>query len=171
MSKTKCIGLCLLLAGLLLSGCGQSDDSTRDEFTGEAKSAMYQAAENILMFLPGDFDYDSMILFQDKKGNVVGLAARGNRGFLTGNSVNLERMTTCSLYEVVSINGEDIAFPNMKRGASASLDGPALTIRGVNNCNVCGMGASIGGTFIRFAEIVFDYADGKPNIKQVYKLN
>jgi hypothetical protein len=170
MSKTKCIGLCLLLAGLLLSGCGQSDDITREGFTGEAKSAMYQAAENILMFLPGDFDYDSMILFQDGDGNVVGLAARGNRGFLAGNSVNVERMTTCSLYEVVSINGEDIAFPNMKCGASASLDGPELTLKGIANCDVCGMGASIDGMFTRFAEIAFAYGEGTPKVKRVYKL-
>ena len=131
---------------------------------------MYQAAENILMFLPGDFDYDSMILFQDGDGNVVGLAAKGNRGFLAGNSVNVERMTTCSLYEVISINGEDIAFPNIKCGASASLDGPELTLQGMANCDVCGMGASIDGTYIRFAEIVFAYAEGTPKVKQVYKL-
>jgi len=111
-----------------------------------------------------------MTLFRDKEGNVVGLAARGNRGLLAGNSVNVERMTTCSLYEVVSINGKNIAFPNMKCGASASLDGPELTLRGMANCDVCGMGASIGGTFIRFAEIVFAYDEGTPKVKQVYKL-
>lgn len=31
-------------------------------------------------------------------------------------------------------------------------------------------GASINGTFSRFAEIVFDHAGGEPAVKQVYKL-
>lgn len=79
-------------------------------------------------------------------------------------------VTTCSFYEVVSINGEDIAFPNMKCGASASLDGPELTLKDMANCDVCGMGALINGTFNRFAEIIFDYGDGKLVVKQVNKL-
>ena len=32
------------------------------------------------------------------------------------------------------------------------------------------MGASLDGMFIRFAEIVFAYAEGTPKVKQVYKL-
>jgi len=171
MEREKLFGLGLLLAVLLLSACGQSEDIKREEFTGQAKALMYQAAENILMFLPEDFDYDSMILFQDEGGNVVGLAAKGGRGFLAGNSVNTERMTTCSVYETVSIKGGDITFPNLKCGASASLDGPELTIRGVDNCIVCGIGASIDGTFTRFAEILFNPGGGKAAVKHVYKIN
>ncbi|CCH48586.1 hypothetical protein [Pseudodesulfovibrio piezophilus] len=79
-------------------------------------------------------------------------------------------MTTCSLYEVVNINGDDISFPNMECGASVSLDGPELILKGMANCDVCGMGASIDGTFIRFAEIVFASDEGTPKVKQVYKL-
>nr|WP_319543416.1 hypothetical protein [uncultured Pseudodesulfovibrio sp.] len=41
---------------------------------------------------------------------------------------------------------------------------------GYGDCDVCGLGASIDGTFIRFAEIVFAYDEGTPKVKQVYKL-
>jgi len=159
------------LCALVLLGCGQSGEVKREEFTGQAKADMYQSAENLLLFLPADFDYDSMLLFKDEESNVVGLANKGDRGFIAGNSVNRARLTTCSVYEVISIKGGDITFPNLKCGASASLDGPELTLRGMDGCDVCGLGASIEGTYTRFAEIIFDLSGEQVAVKHVYRID
>lgn len=85
--------------------------------------------------------------------------------------MNRARLTTCSVYEVVSIKGGDITFPNLKCGASASLDGSELTLRGMGNCDLCGLGASIDGIYIRFAEIVFDLSGENVAVKHVYQVN
>ena len=131
---------------------------------------MYQAAMNILRVLPADFDYESMVLYRDEENGIVGFTRKGKKGFIVGNSVNVNLMTTCEFYEPVDIVGKALSFVNASCRASGKLDGADLILSRMDNCGFCGMGASINGTFSRFAEIIFDYGDGKPAVKQVYKL-
>ena len=170
--KAKVFGLaCWLLCAFSMLGCGQSDEVKRERFSGKEEVVMYQAALNILRFLPADFDYESMVLYQDEESGIVGLARKGQRGFSIGNSVNTNLMTTCPFYEAVEIVDNDIRFTSTSCGASGKLNGADLILSGMDDCGFCGMGASLNGAFTRFAEIVFEYAGGKPTVKQVYKLS
>lgn len=132
---------------------------------------MYQAAVNILELLPADFHYESMVLYRDEENGIVGLAREEERGFMVGNSINLNLMTTCQFYQSVDIVGKGIWFTGLPCKAMGKLEGHDLLLSGMDGCSFCGMGASINGTFTRFAEIVFDYSDGKPTVNQVYKLS
>lgn len=154
----------------LLFGCGQSDDIKREEFSGREQTAMYRSAMAILERLPGDFDHESMFLFHSGDNDVIGFAYTGAKGFMVGNSVNTNLLTTCEFYEPVTLHGEDLQFDNISSGASGRLDGSELTLLGLSDAGYCGMGASIDGTFTRFAEIVFGRTDGKLAVKHVYRL-
>lgn len=160
-----------LLCAIFLFGCGQPGEIKRERFTGQKELAMYQAARNILTFLPSDFDYESMVLYRSEENGIVGLARKEVGGFMVGNSVNANLMTSCEFYEPVTILMDDISFSTISCGASGRLDGSKLTLSGVSDCRSCGMGASIDGTFTHFAEIFFDYSSGKAAVKQVYKLS
>lgn len=127
---------------------------------------MYKAAVALLANLS-----ESMFLFRNGDSNIVGFASKGEKGFMVGNSVNMNLLTTCEFYESVTIQGDSIRFDNMSGEATGKLDGPDLTLTGMSHAANCGMGASIDGTFSRFAEIVFDRIGGKLTVKHVYKLN
>lgn len=170
MKTQVVVSLCVLFCLLMLLGCGQSDTVKREKFSGQEEVAMYQAAINILGFLPDDFDYESMVLFRNAENSIVGLAHKGNDGFMVGNSVNVNLRTVCTFYEPVIIN-EYIQFADRVCSALGKLDGPTLTLESLDECGFCGMGATINGEFTRFAEIVFEYSGGKASVKQVYKLN
>ncbi|MEF2144179.1 MAG: hypothetical protein V3573_01935 [Desulfovibrionaceae bacterium] len=159
-----------LVVCFLLFGCGQSDEIKREEFSGREQAAMYRSAMAILERLPADFDHESMFLFHSGDNDIIGLAHTGEKGFMVGNSVNTNLLTTCEFFEPVTLQGKDIQFDNIASGASGKLDGSELTLLGLSDAEYCGMGASIDGTFTRFAEIVFGRTGGKLAVKHVYRL-
>lgn len=170
MRAATFVSTCGLLCALFLAGCGQSGEIKREKFSGEEEVAMHQAAVNILGVLPDGFHYKSMVLYKDDESSIIGLAREEKSGYMIGNSVNVNLMIACEFYEPIDISGDSFWLAKSSCDAIGTLDGPKLNLAGVDDCGFCGMGASISGTFIRFAEIVFDYDSGKTAVKQVYKL-